>query len=259
MPKIDLQSIAKDLAEQCATLSWEERLKLLQEYADLNIAFSSSFSYEDQAITHVIATHDLPVRVFTLDTGRLFEETHDVISETEKRYPDLQLETYYPDALSTQELVADQGINGFRDSIEKRKACCFTRKVEPLNRALEGVDIWISGLRHEHSDNRSALPPAEVDEARGIIKFYPLIDVLEAEVKPYIQQNNIPYNALHDKGFPSIGCAPCTRAVSKGEHPRAGRWWWESEDAQECGLHMVNGRLVRTKDLTEEEKRQYAQ
>ncbi len=259
LPKAELQRLAQDLIEQCAPLSWEERLQMLTHYTHLNIAFSSSFSYEDQAITHVIATHNLPVRAFTLDTGRLFEETHDVISATEQKYPTLKLETYYPDAHDTQNLVAHQGINGFRDSIEKRKACCFTRKVEPLNRALEGVDIWISGLRHEHSDNRSDLPPAEIDEARGLIKFYPLIDVLEEEIKPYIQQHNIPYNTLHDNGFPSIGCAPCTRAVSEGEHPRAGRWWWESEDAQECGLHMVNGRLVRTKDLTQEEKRQYAQ
>ncbi len=247
------------LLEELAPLSWEERLIALKNHAHLDARFSSSFSYEDQAMTHVIATHNLPVNVFTLDTGRLFEETYDVISATEKKYPALNISTYSPDTTGVQNLVSSQGINGFRDSIEARKKCCFIRKVEPLNRALDGADIWISGLRREHSDNRGELPLAELDESRGIIKLYPLIDVAEGTIKPYIERHDIPYNVLHDKGYPSIGCAPCTRAISAGEHPRAGRWWWEQEDAQECGLHMVNGRLVRTKDLTEEEKQQYAQ
>ncbi len=247
------------IIEELTPLNWEERLIALQNYKAVKISFSSSMSYEDQAITHVIAEHDLPINVFTLDTGRLFEETHAVISDTAKKYSNLTFDIIYPQATETQSLVKSQGINGFRDSIENRKACCFTRKVEPLNRALEGVDIWISGLRREHSDNRSDLPVAEMDEGRGIIKLYPLIDVAEGTIRPYIKRHDIPYNELHDKGYPSIGCAPCTRAITQGEHPRAGRWWWESEEAQECGLHMVNGRLVRTKDLTEEEKKQYAQ
>ncbi len=250
-----LDQILQDLT----TLNWEERLIALHEFEDTKISFSSSMSFEDQAITHVIATNNLPINIFTLDTGRLFEETHNVIGKTEKKYSNLSFDIIYPKENETQALVKSQGTNGFRDSIEKRNACCFTRKVEPLNRALEGVDIWISGLRREHSNNRSDLPIAEMDEDRGIIKFYPLIDVAEGTIRPYIKRNDIPYNELHDKGYPSIGCAPCTRAITSNEHPRAGRWWWETEDAQECGLHMVNGRLVRTKDLTEEEKKQYAQ
>ncbi len=144
-------------------------------------------------------------------------------------------------------MVNRQGINGFYESVEKRKACCFVRKVEPLNRALEGVDIWISGLRREHSDNRSDLPVVEYDAGRDIIKVYPLVDISEADVKAYIQNHAIPYNPLHDQGFPSIGCAPCTRAVAPGEHARSGRWWWEQENEQECGLHIKDGKLVRTK------------
>ncbi len=237
----------RDMIVDLENASWQDRLIALSRYNEQNIAFSTSLSYEDQAITHVIATHNLPIRIFTLDTGRLFEETHKVAQQTREKYPNINIETYYPDATAAQDLVKTQGINGFFDSIENRKNCCGVRKVEPLNRALQGVDIWISGLRREHSDNRGDLPLAEMDEGRGIIKLYPLIDVEEDELKAYIHDHDIPYNELHDKGYPSIGCAPCTRAISAGEHPRAGRWWWEQDDAQECGLHMVDGKLVRIK------------
>ena len=243
----DLKDLTVQLQDALHDLSWEERLIALKNHAQHKISFSSSFSYEDQAITHVIATQDLPVTVFTLDTGRLFEETHTTIQKTTEKYPDLNIDTYYPDAAATQDLVKNQGINGFFDSVEKRKNCCHVRKVEPLNRALESVHIWISGLRREHSDNRGDLPVVEYDAGRDIVKLYPLIDVAAGTIRPYIEAHDIPYNSLHDQGYPSIGCAPCTRAVTEGEHPRAGRWWWEQDDAQECGLHMVDGKLVRVK------------
>lgn len=241
-----------------AAWPWEERIAALRDFAHKNIVFSTSFSFEDQAITHAISEKHAPVKIFTLDTGRLFEETHKVFQTTREKYKTLEIETYYPDTNEVQNLVKKQGINGFFDSIENRKACCYVRKVEPLSRAIKDADIWISGLRREHSDNRGDLPIAEFDESNNVIKFYPLIDILEKDVWEYIKKHDIPYNTLHDSGYPSIGCAPCTRAVAAGEHPRAGRWWWEN-DAQECGLHMINGKLVRTKDLTEEEKKQYAQ
>tara|TARA_B100001093_G_C26562881_1_gene899495 strand:- start:69 stop:788 length:720 start_codon:yes stop_codon:yes gene_type:complete len=234
------------LIEKFSALNWQERLKLLSQEQD-NIAFSSSFSYEDQVITHLIANENLLIRVFTLDTGRLFEETHKVIQATTEKYPNLEIETYYPNTDKVQDLVKRNGINGFYESLDKRKDCCYVRKVEPLNRALKGTKIWISGLRREHSDNRGNLPIAEYDPSQDLIKFYPLIDVDLDTIKTYIKTNDIPYNELHDKGFPSIGCAPCTRAIKKGEHPRSGRWWWEQDDAQECGLHMVDGKLVRKK------------
>ena len=240
--------LAEKLLAELTPLSWEGRLIALRDYINDAPVFSSSFSYEDQAITHVIATQNLPVRVFTIDTGRLFEETHEVFQKTRDKYEDLQIETYYPNAEDTQDLVARQGINGFYEAVEKRKACCFVRKVEPLGRALTGAGIWVSGLRREHSDNRGDLPVAEFDAVRNIVKVYPLIDVPVGTIKPYVHEHGIPYNKLHDKGYPSIGCAPCTRAVKEGEHPRAGRWWWEQENAQECGLHMVDGKLVRRRN-----------
>lgn len=234
--------------EKLESLDWAERLDALcATFSDKRIVFSTSLSYEDQVITHQIAEKDLPIRIFTLDTGRLFEETHTVAQETRAKYPSITIETYYPDAISTQDLVRNQGINGFFDSVENRKNCCGVRKVAPLNRALEDADIWVSGLRRAHSNNRGDLPIAEMDNGRDILKIYPLIDVEEEALKDYIRAHGVPYNVLHDNGFPSIGCAPCTRAVAAGEDMRAGRWWWEHDDSQECGLHMVDGKLVRVK------------
>ncbi len=247
---MNLSALTEKLVEELTPLSWEERIIHLQNYAELSPALSTSLSYDDQAITHVIAEQTLPIRVFAIDTGRLFEQTLEVLQKNEERYPDLKIETYFPDGKKTQNLVARQGINGFYNSVEKRKACCFTRKVEPLSRALEGAQIWISGLRREHSDNRGDLPVAEYDAGRDIIKVYPLIDARTDDIKKYIKEKKIPYNPMHDQGYPSIGCAPCTRAIEAGEHPRQGRWWWEQDDAQECGLHVVDGKLVRTKQTT---------
>ena len=247
---MDLNALTQKLVEELTPLSWEERITHLRNYAELFPAFSTSLSYDDQAITHVIAEEDIPIRVFAIDTGRLFEQTLEVLQKNEERYPNLQIETYYPNAEKTQNLIARQGINGFYDSIEKRKACCFTRKVEPLARALEESQIWMSGLRREHSDNRGDLPVAEYDAGRDIIKIYPIIDVSTEDLRAYIDAHNIPFNPMHDEGYPSIGCAPCTRAIKAGEHPRQGRWWWEQDDAQECGLHVVDGKLVRAKQTT---------
>lgn len=241
------EQLATELQAQLAALPWTERLKKLSQLTGQAQAFSTSFSLEDQAITHAIAEHMLPIRIFTIDTGRLFAETYETFQKTRDTYFGIEIQTYAPETKTLEGLVNRQGINGFYESVEKRKACCFVRKVEPLNRALEGVDIWISGLRREHSDNRSDLPVVEYDAGRDIIKVYPLVDISESDVKAYIQNHAIPYNPLHDQGFPSIGCAPCTRAVAPGEHARSGRWWWEQENEQECGLHIQDGKLVRSK------------
>jgi phosphoadenosine phosphosulfate reductase len=244
------EAFVSQLKEELTGLPWAERLAAVPRlWPELRVAFSTSFSFEDQVITEVIAKNKLPIRIFTLDTGRLFEEIHTVHQETRSKYG-LGIETYFPDAKAVESFVARNGINGFYQSVENRKGCCYIRKVEPLERALKGTDIWVSGLRHEHSETRDALPIAEWDAAHGVAKFYPLIDVGGDELWAYIKANSIPYNVLHDKGFPSIGCAPCTRAIMPGEPMRAGRWWWENADAQECGLHVVDGKLVR---VTKEE------
>lgn len=240
------EGFSKSLNQSLAVLSWQERVAVLANTQGAKVAFSTSFSFEDQAITHVIATKKLPYSIFTLDTGRLFEETHKLHQETRDKY-NLAIQTYYPDAQDVEAFVAANGINGFYNSVENRKSCCHIRKVLPLARALKGVDVWVSGLRREHSDNRRNLDAAEWDEGNQVVKVYPLIDVGAEELWAFIKQNKIPYNPMHDNGFPSIGCAPCTRAIAAGEHPRAGRWWWEQSE-QECGLHMVDGKLVRVKN-----------
>lgn len=241
------------LNEQGEGKHWQERVRLLAGLEDKCIAFSTSFGYEDQALTHEIAGQGLDVELFTLDTGRLFEEIQTVHQQTRDRYG-IAIKTYYPEPLALEKFVEERGINGFYDSVSNRKLCCFIRKVEPLQRALDGVEIWVSGLRREQSDNRSDLPLAEWDAKNQVVKFYPLRDATSAELWDYIKAENVPYNPLHDKGFPSIGCAPCTRAVEEGEHPRAGRWWWEQgQEVNECGLHFVNGKLVRAKDVDDAE------
>lgn len=240
---------AETLIERLTPLPWHERIRALSTCGDYRSVFSTSFSYEDQAITHAIATEAAPVQTFAIDTGRLFEKTYETFQKTQEAYPQLAIETYYPDAGAAQNLVQKNGINGFYESLEKRKSCCYVRKVEPLERALKGADIWISGLRREHSENRSDLPVAEFDAGRGIIKLYPLVDVSIEEVKLYLKTNDVPYNPMHEEGYPSIGCAPCTRAIASGEHPRAGRWWWEQDNKQECGLHVVDGKLVQASGI----------
>jgi phosphoadenosine phosphosulfate reductase len=213
--------------------------ELLKKIADLFVdkaAFSTSMSWEDQVITHYIFSNDLPIRVFTLDTGRIFPETYSVLNSTRDRYKK-DIEVYFPSTEHVQELVTKKGASSFYESLENRKECCNIRKVEPLNRALKGVECWITGIRSAHSENRSQLPVIDYDEQRKIQKVNPLANWSLEEVKAVISQNNIPYNVLHDRGFVSIGCQPCTRAIREGEDFRAGRWWWEQNDKKECGLH----------------------
>ncbi|HLP54190.1 MAG TPA: phosphoadenylyl-sulfate reductase [Fluviicola sp.] len=199
-------------------------------------AFSTSLSYEDQVITDVIFSLDLPIRVFTLDTGRWFSETYSVLNSTLERYKK-RIEVYYPETEAVQQLVTEKGPVSFYESLENRKECCFIRKVEPLNRALKNTDCWITGLRAEHSENRRDLPVVDWDEQRAITKVNPLSTWSFEQVKERIRSNHIPYNILHDRGFVSIGCQPCTRAIREGDNFRAGRWWWEDNSKKECGLH----------------------
>jgi phosphoadenosine phosphosulfate reductase len=200
------------------------------------VVFSTSLGWEDQVITHHIFSNQLPIEVFTLDTGRLFSETYSVLSSTLNRYKQ-PIKVYSPKAELLEPMLTQKGPSSFYESIENRKECCFIRKVEPLKRALKGKKIWITGLRAEQSDNRKDMPIAEWDDANQIIKVHPLINWTLVEVKEEIKKYNIPYNVLHDRGFVSIGCAPCTRAVKEGEDFRAGRWWWENKSNKECGLH----------------------
>lgn len=221
--------------------------KILQAAADKftgKLAFASSLGMEDQIITDMICRNNLDIPIFTLDTGRFFNETYELIEKTEKYYG-MKMSIYFPDASDVENMVNDFGVNLFYESTEKRKFCCMQRKVKPLKRALSGLSAWICGLRHEQSITRGGLELAEWDESNQMIKINPLIDWSDEKVKIYIKGNNVPYNPLHDKGFVSIGCACCTRAIKPDEHPRAGRWWWEAPEHKECGLHMVNGRLER--------------
>ena len=229
---MELESLGNSLMN----LPLEDRLSLLTSvYSKDIIAFSSSFGQEDQAITHAIATQKLPIKIFTLDTGRQFQESYELMDLTKKKYQ-LDLITYFPNLDKTEKLVREKGFNSFYSSVENRKECCFIRKMEPLTRALEGVNIWITGLRAEQSENRAHMPIVEWDESRNLIKVNPLIDWSFEKLNAYLVEHKIPQNPLHKKGFISIGCAPCTRAIGPDEHPRAGRWWWENSQ-KECGLH----------------------
>ncbi len=214
----------------------ETALALLAREFSGKIVFSTSLGYEDQVITHFIFSNNLPIAIFTLDTGRLFAETYSVFESTLQRYKK-PIKTFYPQTLKIEKLVSEKGPNSFYESLENRKECCYIRKVKPLKRALKGNKIWITGIRAEQSGNRKDMPALEWDEGNQIIKFHPIINWNLEEVKNYIAKHNIPYNSLHDKDFVSIGCAPCTRAIKPGEDLRAGRWWWEQNDKKECGLH----------------------
>ena len=228
--------IAQVLIEKTKNFSIEETLAFLaNEYQD-KVVFSTSFGQEDQVITALIAKNELPITIFTLDTGRLFQETYDVFHKTLKKYK-IEIKTYFPEATAVEDLLNKKGPNSFYESVENRKECCFIRKVAPLTKALNGNEIWITGLRAEQSENRNDLAFFEYDAHFNIIKFNPLLKWTLEEVQEYINNNNVPQNALHAQGFVSIGCAPCTRAILPGEDIRAGRWWWESSH-KECGLHQ---------------------
>jgi phosphoadenosine phosphosulfate reductase len=213
-----------------------EALQWLAGQFEGQAVFSTSFGIEDQVITHLIFTHNLPIRVFTLDTGRNFQETYSTWSRTLDRYKK-PIETYTPQAAALEQFISEKGPNSFYDSVENRKSCCYIRKVEPLGRALRGQKLWITGIRAEQSPNRLDMQSLEWDDAHDLVKFHPLFDWTFDQVRAYISEHNIPYNPLHDKGFVSIGCAPCTRAIQPGEDFRAGRWWWEDASKKECGLH----------------------
>lgn len=232
-----LPNYTTQIADLVNVLSIEEVIKKLTEEFPGQVTFSTSFSYEDQVITHQILSNQLPVSIFTLDTGRLFRETYSVWSATNENYQ-TRIKAYYPDHSLLEPFIEEKGPNSFYESVENRKNCCYIRKVEPLKRALKGNSIWITGLRAEHSDDRHDMPQVEWDETNQIIKYHPILHWTTKEVKDYINENNIPYNILHDRGFVSIGCAPCTRAIKPGEDFRAGRWWWEDNTKKECGLHV---------------------
>lgn len=208
----------------------------LKKYKN-KITFSSSMGLEDQVLTHMIAKQDKTTPVFTLDTGRLFPETYELIEKTNARYR-INIRVMFPEQMEVENMVKEFGINLFYNSIENRKRCCHIRKILPLQRALKGNEIWITGLRKDQSVTRHDTDLCEWDEKNNILKLNPLINWSEKMVWDYIHEHNIPYNQLHDKGFPSIGCQPCTRAISEGEDIRAGRWWWENPDSKECGLHQ---------------------
>jgi phosphoadenosine phosphosulfate reductase len=224
------------LNESLGNMTAPERLAHVCSLFPETVVFSTSLGQEDQVITYFIAKQKLPVRIFTLDTGRLFQETYDLLDRTIARYK-VPVKIFFPEAARVEAMVNEKGPNSFYESVENRKECCFIRKVEPLNRALKDASIWITGLRAEQSDNRHNLPYAEWDETHQLIKINPLLDWTLEQLLAFIKEQNIPYNSLHDKGFPSIGCAPCTRAIEPGEDIRAGRWWWEASK-KECGLHQ---------------------
>jgi phosphoadenosine phosphosulfate reductase len=196
--------------------------------------FSSSLGIEDQAITYLIARQKLSTQIFTLDTGRLFQETYDLLDVTRSKYRDIK--TYFPNNEQLERLLAEKGPNSFYSSVDNRKECCYIRKVEPLKRALKGASVWITGIRAGQSTNRQNMELVEWDDQHSVIKYNPLLHWTDQELSKFIADNNIPINTLHKKGFPSIGCAPCTRAIVAGEDARAGRWWWEAT-SKECGLH----------------------
>ena len=224
------------LNQQFASLSLEEAFETLSTLGFKNIAFSTSLGQEDQVLTDVIFKNNHPIKVFTLDTGRLFEQTYDVLDKTQKKY-NKSIFSFAPDNNELEILLDSKGPYSFYDSIENRKECCSIRKINPLLKALKGVDLWITGLRASQSNSRSTLSFFSYDDAYGLPKFNPLVNWTLEEVENYLEQNNVPQNSLHKKGFVSIGCEPCTRAVKPGEDIRSGRWWWE-ESKKECGLHL---------------------
>jgi phosphoadenosine phosphosulfate reductase len=232
-----IQKHIEDLPDQISGLTIGDSLRLLLNRFPGKVCFSTSFGMEDQVISDFILGSRLPIPIFTLDTGRLFGETYSVWSNTNEKYI-TKIQAYFPDWPTLEEHLNSKGPNAFYESIENRKECCHIRKVEPLKRALKGQAVWVTGLRSAHSPERQDLKLIEWDENNQILKYSPLLHWTTEEVKAYIQEHNVPYNILHDRGFVSIGCAPCTRAVRQGESFRAGRWWWEDNNKKECGLHV---------------------
>ena len=250
---------SKESMRAASTLHHVLEKRLLQVLQELvkqypALSFASSLGLEDMVLTDLIARHQLPIDIFTLDTQRLHEETYTLLSQVQARYSSLNIRVIAPEARAVEALLVRIGMNGFYKSSEARKDCCGVRKIEPLKRALANSQAWITGLRREQSEARSALSFKSLDPLTGLDKYNPLMEWSQEAVESYLARHHVPTNTLHAKGFPSIGCAPCTRAIQPGEHPRAGRWWWEIEKAntlgeasQECGLHVdESGQLVRS-------------
>ncbi len=231
-----MEKLVAEIKELTNGLGPVEALSKLAERFEGKIAFSTSFGLEDQAITHLIFSNDLPIKVFTLDTGRMFKETYRTWEDTVNSYGK-PIHSYAPKGDAVEALLTEKGPYSFYRSVENRKECCGVRKVEPLGRALDGIECWITGIRADQSANREDMSNVELDAGRGIIKFHPIFDWSFEDTKTFIKKENVPFNVLHDRGFPSIGCEPCTRAVKEGEDFRAGRWWWEDRSKKECGLH----------------------
>lgn len=229
-----IQRLKKDLA----ALDAQQIIAYVNTEFGNRAVFSTSFGIEDQVITHILGELKATASLFTLDTGRLFPETYYVWNRTLERYK-MPIEAFYPQAETIQDLVTRKGPSSFYESVENRKECCFIRKIEPLKRAIKGYEIWITGIRADQSANREDMDFIEWDETNKIIKIHPLFHWSLADVVHFLKAHNVPYNPLHDKGFPSIGCQPCTRAIQPGDDFRAGRWWWEDKSKKECGLHAT--------------------
>jgi phosphoadenosine phosphosulfate reductase len=234
LPQLDLPS---------PSASADEVLKWAEKQFGANAAIASSFGPEDVVLLHLASQHAPSVKVFTLDTGRLPPETYELIGVLQRRYA-LQLETFFPKHEAVEKLVSTKGHLSFRESIEARRECCGIRKVEPLKRALAGRAAWITGLRREQSNERGEVATVEHDQTHGLLKLNPLASWSAAQIWDYIREHHLPYNTLHDRGYASIGCAPCTRAIKHHEPERAGRWWWEQSEVKECGLHLAGGALA---------------
>ena len=246
MSQLIQQSLIKELKDLIKGESAEKQLAILSAKFPGKVVFSTSFSEEDQLITHYIFTQHLSITVFTLDTGRLFPETYSTWSQTLEKYKQ-PIVPYYPIAADLEKFIQEKGPNSFYESVANRKECCHIRKVVPLQRALKGQELWITGIRAEHSPNRLSMEPVEWDAVNTIIKFHPLMNWDSDTVKKAIDKFDIPVNPLHAKGFVSIGCAPCTRAIKSGEDFRAGRWWWEDSSKKECGLHVTENITSETR------------
>ena len=238
MDRIMLQQSVPALALQAEQMAAQDVVRLAHDRFRRRVALSSSFGAEDMVLIDMLMRVDPQARIVTLDTGRLPQETYNVMDATRERYG-AAIEVFFPQADAVQAMVAEHGVNLFYHSVDLRKLCCGIRKTEPLKRALAGLEAWITGLRREQSVTRTAVHKIEWDESNQLIKVNPLADWTQDDVWKYIREHNVPYNALHDRGYPSIGCAPCTRAIQPGEDQRAGRWWWEHLETKECGLHVA--------------------
>jgi phosphoadenosine phosphosulfate reductase len=241
MTVINLSTEAQSLNEKMASLDLKGRIALAASLGG-RVVFTTSLGIEDQVITHVIGEHRLDIDVVTLQTGRLFAETVQLITDTEERYG-IEIRKFYPEKSDLDGYIAQYGLNGFYDSVEARHACCGVRKVKPLARALTGATAWVTGLRRGQSGNRAETPFAEYDAERHLIKINPLADWDIDQINTLVADEAVPVNPLHARGYPSIGCEPCTRAIKPGEPERAGRWWWENDEKRECGLHVPEAAL----------------